>query len=368
MELINATKLVAGYTIATDKTGREWLVVVAKGTYGIPDHPDLEPQLLEEQFPLVMSDVFTGEPGFSAPLYEIDFAPRKPRCDVLLNGSCYAPGGKPATNVPVGMRVGSLTKSFNVVGNRVWKANLLSLVGCSPEPFTVLPLSYDNAYGGVDKPDEDPKTHQWYLPNHVGVGYHPGKTVIGKPLPNTEQIDHAVSHPAGNYKPMAFGPIGRSWQQRIRWAGTYDQKWMDETFPFLPSDFDERYFQSASEDQQMDYLKGSEEVVLINLSAGGRMAFKLPAMTEPFDFFYKNGDRKRVVGVVDTLVLEPDLGRFTLSLRASLALRRNLHEVRSIEVGRVLPQLVRREREEQPVVAKPHYKSLADLAAANRKR
>src|SRR5438094_752971 len=115
MDLVNETKLVAGYTMATDKTGREWLVVVAKGTYGIPDRPDCEPPLLEEQVPLVMTDMFTGEPGFSAPLYESDFSPRKPRCDVLLNGSCYAPGGKPAIQVQVGLRVGSLTKSFNVV-------------------------------------------------------------------------------------------------------------------------------------------------------------------------------------------------------------------------------------------------------------
>ena len=74
MNLVNATKLVAGYTMATDKTGREWLVVVAKGTYGIPARPDEEPRLLDEQVPLVMTDEFTGEPGFSAPLYEIDFA------------------------------------------------------------------------------------------------------------------------------------------------------------------------------------------------------------------------------------------------------------------------------------------------------
>ncbi len=119
MNLVNATKLVAGYTMATDKNGREWIVVVAKGTYGIPDDADDEPPLLLEQVPLVMTDVFTGEPGFSAPLYEIDFAPRKPRCDVLLNGSCYAPGGEAATQVRVEMRVASLTKSFNVVGRRV---------------------------------------------------------------------------------------------------------------------------------------------------------------------------------------------------------------------------------------------------------
>src|SRR5213594_1738502 len=96
MNLANSTKLQAGYTTFTDKAGRDHLVVVAKGTYGIPVRADEAPQLLEEQVPLVMCDEFTGEPGSSAPLYEIDFAPRKPRCDVLLNGSAYAPGGRPA--------------------------------------------------------------------------------------------------------------------------------------------------------------------------------------------------------------------------------------------------------------------------------
>src|SRR6266850_8249161 len=120
MNLVNITKMQAGYTMGLQPDGRELLVVVVKGTFTIPTDEKQEPKLAEEQVPLVMTDVFTGEPGFSAPLYEIDFAPSKPRCDVLLNGSCYAPGGKPATQAQVGIRVGSLTKSFNIVGNRVW--------------------------------------------------------------------------------------------------------------------------------------------------------------------------------------------------------------------------------------------------------
>jgi hypothetical protein len=370
MDLVNATKLIAGYTMSTDKTGREWLVVVAKGTYRIPDHFDHETPLLEEQVPLVTSDVFSGEPGFSAPLYEIDFAPRKPRCDVLLNGSAYAPGDRPVERVTVSLRVGSLHKSFEVVGNRVWKRGMLFFTATNPEPFTVMPISYDNAFGGVDRSQEDSARHHWYPTNHVGVGYHKynGEGFIDKPLPNTEETGRRVTDPKGKYKPMAFGPVGRGWQQRIKWAGTYNQKWKDERFPFLPDDFDERYFQCAPEDQQLDYLGGGEEVILVNLTPQGRTVFKLPAVREPFDFLYKNGNTKRVTGVVDTLVLEPDLGRFTLSLRASLPLRRNLHEIRRITVGRALLQPVSLSGEERRVKAKPHYKSLADLVAANQAR
>jgi hypothetical protein len=94
MELINATGMQAGYTMGLQPDGRELLVVVAKGTFRIPDDPEREPVLAEEQLPLVHTDVFTGEPGSSAPLSEIEYAPRKPRCDVLLNGHAYSPRGQ----------------------------------------------------------------------------------------------------------------------------------------------------------------------------------------------------------------------------------------------------------------------------------
>src|SRR5688572_18558723 len=96
MNLINATKMQAGYTLGLDKDARESLVVVVKGTFRIPRHESEEPQLAPEQVPLVTADVFTGEPAQSAILYETDYAPVKRRCDVLLNGSAYAPGGRPA--------------------------------------------------------------------------------------------------------------------------------------------------------------------------------------------------------------------------------------------------------------------------------
>jgi len=81
MELVNATRMVAGHTMALDKHGREHLVVVVKGTFRfpLPDEPPGHFALHDEQQPLVMADSFTGEPGLSAPVYDVDFALRKPR-------------------------------------------------------------------------------------------------------------------------------------------------------------------------------------------------------------------------------------------------------------------------------------------------
>ena len=370
MRLVNTTKLAAGYTMATDNTGRDSLVVVAKGTYGIPDRPDYSPELLPEQIPLVTTDVFTGEPGFSAPLYEIDFAPSKPRCDVLLKGSCYAPGGKPATHVEVAMQVGSLTKSFRVVGPRAYKAGLVSPKPSTPKSFTVLPIGYDNAYGGVDRTKEDPAKHEWYPLNHAGVGYHPNaadKELDGRPLPNTEALDDPVARPDGSFKPMAFGPVGRAWRQRLRWAGTYDQKWLDDQFPFLPVDFDTRYFQSAPEDQQIDYPRGGEEVLLKHLTPQGRTTFRLPAdLGLPVLFFTRGGGMTEVLAVVDTVHLEPDEGRLILVWRASLALRRNIREVMQVTLGQSAQQVERERAREERMRGKRRFKSLAEMAEWSR--
>jgi hypothetical protein len=332
-----------------------------------------EPKLLDEQAPLVMTDEFTGEPGFSAPLKEIDYAPRKPYCDVLLNGSAYAPGGQPTERVTVSLRVGSWKKSFDVVGNRIWQIGLLGPKPSQPEPFTVMPISYNNAFGGVDRSQEDPAKHRWYPTNHVGVGYHEyimlPKYVDGKPAPNTEETGNNVINPKGNYRPMAFGPLGRAWQQRVKLAGTYDQKWLDNQFPFLPTDFKEEYFQAAPADQWIDYPQGGEVMELINLTPDGRRRFEMPEMRVPFEFFRRSGERIEMTGNVDTILFEPNVGRFMISARCTLPLKKNIHEMQCVVVG-VKPE---RWYEEQGLVPpkvtdKQRYPSLDELIKAKKQR
>ena len=111
MDLLNATNMQAGYTMGTQPDGRESLVVAVKGTFKIPENGG-RPELADEQVALVEADEYTGEPGLSAPIYESDYARCKPKCDVILNGSAYAPGGVPAKKVRVTLSVGSMTKSY----------------------------------------------------------------------------------------------------------------------------------------------------------------------------------------------------------------------------------------------------------------
>ncbi len=341
MELTNATGMAADYALGMQPDGRELVVIVVKGTFAIPGDRG-EPKLLEEQPLLIPADFFAGEPGRSAPLAESDYAPIKRKCDILLNGTAHSPGGKPATRVTVALRIGSLSKSFDVVGKRVWKTKE------EPEPFTTRPISYDRAFGGP-----------LYAANPVGIGSFPSpEAAEGNPLPDTEETGKPVTDPKGDYRPMSFGPIGRSWQPRAKLAGTYDQNWTDNVCPFLPSDFDERYYQAAPEDQQTDLLQGGEEVELTNLTPEGRLAFSLPKRTIPVLFARKDGEKVSRALSLDTVLVEPDHRRFALTWRAAVPLRKNLFDIPWAAVGAMSPGW-RRALE----VGKAHAPSLNQIKA-----
>ncbi|MCG7917072.1 MAG: hypothetical protein B6D70_14145 [gamma proteobacterium symbiont of Stewartia floridana] len=360
MELLNATGMQAGYTMGTRPDGRELLVVAIKGTFTIPPIRQ-QVTLADEQKVLVEADSFTGEPGFSAPLYEVDFAPVKPMCDVLLNGSAYAPGGKAVTRVEVTLRVASMFKSFAVTGNRTWEAGKLAISPGYPGLFESMPITYDTAFGGVDNFHENERKHSAWMTNPVGCGYHKQlaqELVDGSPMPNTEELRRPISMPNGTYAPMAFGPLGRGWDPRRELAGTYDQEWIDNNFPFLPPDFKEAYYQAAPVDQQIPYLQGGERVFLENLTPEGQTTFDLPQIEMPVVFFYKNGEQLQQRAVIDTLVLEPDEGVFTLTWRVALPLKKSMFEISQVLAGRKPRGWWRARR-----LGKTYYPSLADLVA-----
>ncbi len=335
MELINATRMVAGYNMGLEPSGRELLVVVIKGTFVLPKQG--EPvRLADKQLPLIMADTFSGEPGFSAPIQEIDFAPRKRACDVLLTGHARAPEGRQVTRLRAGLRVGPMEKVFDVVGDRVWQAGLTGISASSPLHFTEKLVSYDTAFGGADRNSDDEREHDAYVLNPVGCGWHKhlkSAWVDGKPLPNTEEVGKAVGHPSDKYKPMALGPLGRGWPQRARYSGTYDQKWMDEVFPFLPADFDERYYQAAPEDQQLPLPKGPMEVVMSGFTVDGVRQFVLPHFVAPVHVFPKRGEREDHTAMLDTVVFDTDAHALTMSWRVARPLRKSLHELAQVVVG-----------------------------------
>jgi len=343
MTLHNATKCEAGYNLGLEKSGHHCLVVVAKATFHMPstlqENATLKKQ--EEQVKVHYADVYTGDAGESALLYENDFAPFKPKCDVILNGSAYAFPLKETTDKVVQLRIGTLDKSFRVIGKRIWEPHVFNAKASSPRPFHKQFISYDIAYGGNDldpsKPAHEDENYVAFEANPIGQGYapyHDTQMLIGTPLAQTQEVHTEASDPKSKkYLPQSFGAIDRHWYPRYTFGGTYDAHWVEEVKPFLPDDFDERYYQCAPAEQQIPYIQGGEKVLLKGLTPEGERLFMLPRLDVAMEVIRSNRARETLTPVIDTLILEPDEEQFTLIYRAKIKLKRSIHEVDTIIVG-----------------------------------
>ncbi|MEW5702011.1 MAG: DUF2169 domain-containing protein, partial [Candidatus Zixiibacteriota bacterium] len=240
----NKTPFAADRTLVCDRDGAMNWVVVVKGTFLI--HPDGSTVVADEQVPVCIEPVYRGEPDTSSLLYDIDVVQTKPTTDILLHGHAYAPKGQPAFALDATMQVAGITKTVRATGDRTWERAVAGLRLTDPQPFLKMPITYERAFGGGDKPTPDVKNPRWDRRNPVGVGYAANSdALIGQPAPNIEDPQQPISAVRIKTHPIGFGPIGRHWVPRVDWAGTYDETWEKERLPLLPRDFDDRFYQCA---------------------------------------------------------------------------------------------------------------------------
>ena len=337
MQIDNETGFCAGFTAALDSEGRDHVVVVVKGSFDLYGDDGKPCVKSDEQDPLVLADTFWGEPGFSAPRTEMDFAHVKPRCDVLFDATVYVPGGKPTETTRAGARLGGWAKAIDVVGDRVWLSGPTGPRISGPKLFKTMPIRYDLAFGGVDRSDTAEESPMSYRANPVGQGWHKLDNLAhltGQPLHNFEMPGQAVTLPWDNVPAAGLGPMARGWLDRLQFGGTYDQNWIDNVFPFLPIDFDPRYYQAAPLDQQIAYPQGGEVVTLLNLTPQGKTSFRLPSAQMPVLFSRRRADDVSLSAPLDTIVILPDVRRINLTWRASIPLERDIFEVTECIIGR----------------------------------
>ncbi|WP_299767780.1 DUF2169 domain-containing protein [uncultured Tateyamaria sp.] len=348
MQVYNQTRFVHEKTMGLDKAGREYLSFVFKGTWDFPEKAGEPAQLAEIQTPLIMADEYSGEPAYSAPVRETDFAFRKPHPEVIVHGAAYAPQGKQADRVRVGVRVDDWSKQFDVVGYREWQVIGPVVRATKALPFRRVPIGYDHAFGGQDRFDPEDETPKAYRDNPVGCGFASPTyqdQLTGVALPLTEAIGEEVTSPYGSYKPMALGPIGRNWPDRAKYAGTYDQNYVDNIFPFLPPDFDDRYFQSAPLDQWLRGLREGAPVLLVGLTPAGREQFALPKTKTPVTLF-RNGKICLEQDITaDTLLIDTEARQFSLVWRLEARIQKAFIEFNELWLGPPTEPMVRAREE-----------------------
>lgn len=160
--MFDRSRYKTGYYPVVDPAGDPRLLVVVKRTYTI-DVIEARCEVADEQDAIALGDEYDGDPDpFQSPLrYEADIAPWKVNCDVIFLGKAYAPGGKPATEWDVTLRVGGQSRTLRIFGPRTvtWVPPGKAKKNRPPEPqppriskpspVAEVELSYRNAYGGI---------------------------------------------------------------------------------------------------------------------------------------------------------------------------------------------------------------------------
>ncbi len=310
------------------KEGVRTLVICVAGRFNLPK-PGIPcataPQPTEEQPPPTMEDVYFGKPGTSSLKYEGQTTYYRPGTDIYLTGHAWAPKGHPVGSMLVEVRVGLCRKQVLVFGDRFWRRGLFGAKISRPKPFESMPLVHERAFGGaIERSGEN--SVEWEPRNPIGCGMHQNlRKALGKPVPNLEDPKKLVSSVRDRPEPQGFGPIPRSWQPRLGYAGTYDEAWINERAPLWPTDFDERFFCAASNGLTTPtYLTGGERVSLTGFSPDGSYEFPVPKLRIYVKAKFRD-HQERSLMTIDAIHFEPDMGTFTIIWRAAIQSVAGLH-------------------------------------------
>jgi hypothetical protein len=272
------------------------LTLVCKATYAL--RPGESPLADEQEDPNERDDHWDDDPEKSlhAPS---DFVPSKPRAELMVVGSAFAPGGVARSRVAVRVIVGDVDKALAVIGDR---ALLPDGSVSEPAAFTKMALRYERAAGG-------PGTL-----NPVGVRAEVdshGK----RALPNIVQIETPAGS-AGDFESVGLGPIAPHWPLRAAHAGNAAARG-DADAPW-PID-DASFALAAPWDQQLEALRPNERIVLENLHPShARLVTSLPGV-EPRAFVdVERGAPHEFSMRCDTLWIDTDRGICTLTWRGQL--------------------------------------------------
>jgi len=333
LQLKNHTPFEAALSLFPDENGIDALYVVVKATFSLEQGLGLA----EEQIPPILEDEYWGEPVESSLKYASEMHIGKPATDIIVNGHAYAPKGEPVTQLDCGIKVGNYAKQVRVFGDRYWNGTQIS----APKPFVKMPLAYEYAYGGayMDFIDNGQGGYQQkkilHTINPVGRGYrgrHGTQAINADKLPNLEDPRQLIKLPGDKPEPAGFGIVSPTWKPRIDFAGTYDENWQKKRAPYLPKDFNNKFFNMASKGLVSNgYLQGNEQIMLVNLTLQSCLQFQLPQCDVSAEI--------KVAGAVDkpslnleTLFFEPDKKRFSMTWRAKFSCDKKALKINEVHI------------------------------------
>lgn len=333
-----------------EKNGAEVWLVAVRGSFDIM--PDGTLQIAEEQEDVVMAPEFSGDPLCSSLLNDTDLPQKKLATDVLIEGHAFAPNQQAVKKLQVGFKVGKLAKILHVTGDRQWLEAATGVSMSEPQPFVKMPIIYERAYGGIDLSSEDPSEHIGDARNPAGTGFADmAEQLIGKAVPNIEYPNQLIHNSNQQPSVAGFGPIAGHWEPRIKLGGTYDENWERTRQPLLAEDFDERYYQSAPIDQQVKgYLKGGEQVSVVNMTQEGKLNFRLPRVSFALTTHFFDGTSESHRASLNTVIIKPDQAKLVMVWHTHLQCHFKVHKLNKTTI-RLKKRILLSEKDQANVIA-----------------
>lgn len=301
MRLVLLCPFSAGTVLWHAQGGAPTLTVCVRGTFALS--PGREAELADVQEP-VSADRHVGDDPRANLYMASDLVPYKPRVDVLLVGSAFAPERQPVEALVARVSLGELDKSIGVIGDRVWIDGPDGPEPSAPRPFARMPLRYERAARAPDNP----------------LGFDLTRVPVpgALALPNLEAADDEI----GLLRTVGFGPVLPSASARRSLLHADGRAWIEGggRTPAPPS-LDFTFYNAAPRDQQIEVVEPGGALLLENLSASyARLETRLPTVRPKA--FLVPGDLDQGIEIAlrcDTVWIDTDRGLLTLSWRGFLA-------------------------------------------------
>lgn len=328
----NRTPFTLAPLFQADELGRPIVSVLVKGTFTWDAQGNV--RRATQQLPWCPTGTHRGAPGASSVLYEPEVAPIKLATDVAVIAHAHAPDTE-AKRMEVVVEVGSVNRHLVVTGDRFFRKGWLGVGITDPLPFERIPLSWENAFGGWDRTFEEVKEQGYESRNPFGAGFRlkSSPCVEDVRLPNIEDPAAPVRGWGKPVVPAGVGFTCPDMLPRRAFAGTYDEVWQKERSPFLPKDFDRRFFTAAAPGMSAEgYLRGDERVLLRGVTPSGVLDLALPSIAPPVitvAFRHAREDLQQAT-VLDTVIINVDATQLILQWRTLVTLDQGPHEISDI--------------------------------------
>ena len=326
LQIQNNTPFAADMNVFPNEHAIDTLYVLVRATFNIGK----QWTLADKQVPPMIADKYWTEPGESSLKYGSDCHTGKPCSDIIMLGHAHAPNNQETRQLDVALTVGQVHKTIRVFGNRHWYNGRIT----PPEPFKTMAMVYEKAFGGeyivngISTAVEER--------NPVGQGFSGQRKVDemnGVPLPNLEDPNNLITDINQRPAPACFAISAPHWQPRSAYAGTYDEAWQAQRAPFLPEDFDKRFFSMSHPDLVYPgFLIGGEQVEISNMHPCGTLKFALPHVKLNTVVFIA-GETVQPVFNLETLLIEPNELKLSMVWRAAVQCDKKMLKISNVKIN-----------------------------------